>query len=373
MLNIPSNLNLRIPGPTPLPPAVREALALPMIGHRSEAFRELHHRVVQGLKAMLRTENDVFVLTSSGSGGMEAAVVNTLSPGERVLSVSIGHFGTRFRAIARTYGVEIVPLDVEWGRAAEPEAVGTALDQHPDVAAVLITHNETSTGVTNPLQEIAAVVKAHRGPTGRPPLLLVDAISSAGCLPLETDAWGLDVVVTGSQKGWMIPPGLAFVTMSPAAWEAHAQVKTARFYFDLSVARENLAKNQTPWTPAVNLFYGLAVALDLMEQEGLDAIVARHRRVGEHTRRRLKAMGLKLFADERYASNTVTAIHAPAGVDVEEMRKVLEKEYGVVLAGGQGPLRGKIFRIGHLGNVYEEDIDAALEAIRRYLEGARGE
>jgi len=368
MLKIPENLNLRIPGPTPLPPAVREALALPMIGHRSQAFRELHHRVVQDLKAMLRTENDVFVLTSSGTGGMEAAVVNTLSPGDRVLSISIGNFGERFRTIARTYGAEIVPLDVEWGRAVEPEAVEAALERNPDVAAVLVTHNETSTGVTNPLREIAGVVKAHRSSSGKSPLLLVDAISSAGCLPLETDAWGLDVVVTGSQKGWMIPPGLAFVTMSPAAWEAHAQARMPRFYFDLSAARKSLAKDQTPWTPAVNLFYGLAMALESMRREGLEAIIERHRRVGEYTRRQIKAMGLKLFADERYASNTVTSIHAPAGVDVEEMRKVLEREYGVVLAGGQGPLRGKIFRIGHLGNVYEEDIDAALEAIRRYLE-----
>ncbi len=367
MLNIPDNLNLRIPGPTPLPPEVREALTQPMIGHRSEAFKEMHRQIIQGLKEMLRTEHEVFVLTSSGTGGMEAAVVNTLSPGDQVLSVSIGHFGVRFRTIAETYGVTIVPLDVEWGRAADPAAVGAMLERHPDVAAVLVTHNETSTGVTNPLAEIAAVVKSHRRPSGTAPLLLVDAISSAGCLPLETDAWGLDVVVTGSQKGWMLPPGLAFVTMSPAAWEAHAQARIPRFYFDLGAARKQLPANQTPWTPAVNLFYGLAVALELMQREGLEAIIQRHRRIGAYTRSRVKAMGLELFADERFASNTVTAIHAPAGVDVDRLRRNLERRHRVILAGGQGPLRGKIFRIGHLGNVHQEDIDAALEAIAEEL------
>ncbi len=373
MLVIPDDLNLRIPGPTPLPEEVREALALPMIGHRSRLFSKIHAEVVEGLKELLRTANDVFVLTSSGTGGMETAIVNTLSPGDKVLSVSIGNFGARFRTIAGIYGAEIVPLDYEWGTAADPDEIGAALEQHPDVKAVLVTHNETSTGVTNPLREIAAVVKAKGDAS---PLLLVDAISSAGCIELETDAWNIDVLVTGSQKGWMIPPGLAFVAVSDAAWEAHKRSTMPRFYFDLTAAHKKLPADQTPWTPAVNLFYGLAVALRLMRQEGLENIWARHQQVADYTRQRVQEMGLELFADPRYASNTVTAIRAPASssadlghsIDVDELRQRLEQRHRVILAGGQGPLKGRIFRIGHLGNVHQADIDHALTAISEELE-----
>ncbi|MFQ5854742.1 MAG: pyridoxal-phosphate-dependent aminotransferase family protein [Anaerolineae bacterium] len=380
MRNIPDDLNLRIPGPTRLPAEVREALAQPMIGHRSHAFSEIHGEVVDGLKEMLRTENDVFVLTASGTGGMETAVVNTLSPGDKVLSVSIGNFGERFRTIARTYGAEIIPLDYEWGTAADPDAIGSALAQHPDVKAVLVTHNETSTGVTNPLKEIAAAVKARPERSRRasgyaPPLLLVDAISSAGCIELETDDWNIDVLVTGSQKGWMIPPGLAFITFSYAAWAAHEQSTMPRFYFDLTPARNKLPANQTPWTPAVNLFYGLAAALRLMHQEGLENIWARHQRVAEYTRQGVRELGLELLADPQHASNTVTAIRAPGGpstgsgqrLDIDGLRRRLEQRHRVVLAGGQGPLKGRIFRIGHLGDVNEADIDNALAAIREEL------
>ncbi|MFQ5592977.1 MAG: pyridoxal-phosphate-dependent aminotransferase family protein [Anaerolineae bacterium] len=381
MLNIPNDLNLRIPGPTPLPAEVQEALALPMIGHRSHAFSEIHGEVVDGLKEMLRTDNDVFVLTSSGTGGMETAVVNTLSPGDKVLSVSIGNFGARFRTIAGIYGAQIVALDYEWGSAANPDEIGAVLARHPDIKAVLVTHNETSTGVTNPMKEIAAVVK-NSGEAS--PLLIVDAISSAGCIELETDAWNIDVVVTGSQKGWMIPPGLAFIAVSDAAWAAQGQATMPRFYFDLTPARKKLPADQTPWTPAVNLFYGLAVALRLMHREGIENIWARHRQIGDYTRRRVQAMGLELLADPQYASNTVTAIQAPvdpstprqarddAGsgrrLDVAEFRRRLEQQHRVILAGGQGPLKGHIFRIGHLGNVSQADIDDALEAISEELE-----
>lgn len=365
MLNIPDDLNLRIPGPTPLPAEVRQALTLPMIGHRSHAFSEIHGEVVGGLKELLHTDNDVFVLTSSGTGGMETAVVNTLSPGDKVLAVSIGNFGARFRTIAGIYGAEIVSLDYAWGTAANPDEIRAALSQHPDVKAVLVTHNETSTGVTNPLREIAAVVK-DGGDTS--PLLLVDAISSAGCIELETDAWNIDVLVTGSQKGWMIPPGLAFVAMSDAAWAAHAQSAMPRFYFDLTPARKKLPADQTPWTPAINLFYGLAAALRLMREEGLENIWARHQQIGEYTRRRVQELGLELLSAPRYASNTVTAVRAPAGLDVADFRRRLEQRHRVILAGGQGPLKGQIFRIGHLGNVSRSDIDDALAAVGEELE-----
>ncbi len=354
-------MNLRIPGPTPCPPSVLEAVARPMINHRGREFAQLMGRVVDRLKRFYRTQGDVLVLTASGTGGMEAAVVNTLSPGDRVLAVIIGAFGERFAAIAQAYGAEVVRLEYEWGRAADPDDVGRALRRDPAIKAVLVTHNETSTGVTNPLAEIAQVVREQER------LLLVDAVSSLGAIPVETDAWGLDVVVTGSQKGWMVPPGLAFVSMSRRAWEAYREARMPRFYLDLGRHKDLLERGQTPWTPALSVLYGLDVALAMMEEEGLDHIFARHARLGQLTREGVKALGLELLADERYASNTVTAVKVPAGVDERALRRLLEDEYGVIVAGGQGKLAGKIFRIGHLGWATEEDIRGALAALAQAL------
>ncbi|MFQ6057571.1 MAG: pyridoxal-phosphate-dependent aminotransferase family protein [Anaerolineae bacterium] len=354
-------INLRVPGPTPLPPQVRQALAQQMISHRGPRFSQLLLEVTAGLQEMLQTRNDVLLLTCSGTGGLEAAVVNTLSPGDKVLSVSMGYFGDRFRAVARAFGAHIVPLDFEWGTAADPAAIEEALARHPDVAAVLVTHNETSTGVTNDLAAIARVVK------GAGKLLLVDAISSAGSIELRTDEWGCDVVITGSQKGWMAPPGLAMVAVSPAAWEANARARMPRFYFDFAAARRYLERGQNPFTPAVSLVYALHEGLQLMRAEGLANIIARHRRVGERARQGIRALGLRLVADERHASNTVTAVWAPEGVDVKDLRRRLREEHGVELTGGQGPLAGRVFRIGHLGWVTEADIDSMLEALRAIL------
>lgn len=363
MVNITEDLNLRIPGPTPLPPEVRTALAHPMIGHRSDTFRELHRNVVRGIAEVLRTANDTFVLTASGTGGMEAAIANMLSPGDTVLSVSIGNFGQRFRAIAQAYGAEIVALDYPWGSAADPDEIASVLSTYNEAKAVLVTHNETSTGVTNPLETIARAVKSSRPD---PPLLIVDAVSSAGCIPLETDAWGVDVVISGSQKGWMIPPGLAFVAVSPAAWAA-LTAAAPRFYFDFEAARRSLAVDQTPWTPAVNLFYGLATALRLIRRTGLENRWRQHARVAAHVRRRIVQMGLELVADPRFASATVTAVRVPTSVELEDFRRRLEYEHRVIVAGGQGPLKGEIFRIGHMGYLVEDEIDAALDAIESAL------
>jgi aspartate aminotransferase-like enzyme len=278
-----------------------------------------------------------------------------------VLAVVIGAFGERFAAIAQAYGAEVVRLEYEWGRAADPDDVRRVLSRDPRIKAVLVTHNETSTGVTNPLKALAAVVREHER------LLLVDAVSSLGAIPLETDAWGLDVVVTGSQKGWMVPPGLAFVSVSQRAWEAYREAKMPRFYLDLGRHKEALERGQTPWTPALSVLFGLDVALEMMEAEGLENIFARHARIGEMTRQGVKALGLRLLADERYASNTVTAVVVPDGVDERVLRRLLEDEYGVVLAGGQGKLSGKIFRIGHLGWVTEEDIRDTLDSLAQAL------
>jgi aspartate aminotransferase-like enzyme len=354
-------MNLRIPGPTPVPPKVLEACARPMINHRGAEFAAILDRVTKRVKEVFLTQNDVFILTTSGTGVMETAVVNSLSPGDRVLAICGGAFGDRFANIAKTYGADVSRLDVEWGKAADPGDVRRALAADPAIKAVLIVHNETSTGVTNPLEQIAKVVREFDK------LLLVDAISSLSAIPVRTDDWGLDFVVTASQKGWMVPPALAMVSVSPRAWEAHAKAKMPRYYFDVATAKDYLERGQTPWTPAVSVFYGLDLALGMMAQEGLENIFARHRRIGQFTRDGAKSLGLKLFADERFASDTVTAIKVPEGVDGKALGKLCLDEYDLVMAGGQAKLAGKIFRIGHLGFVSEEDIQAALDVLAKAL------
>jgi len=356
-------VNLRIPGPTPCPPEVLEAVARPMINHRGPQFAQLIERVVQHLREFYRTKSDVLILTASGSGGMEAAIVNTLSPGDKLLGISVGAFGDRFAAMAEAHGAEVVRLSYEWGRAAAPDDVRKALRENANVKAVLVTHNETSTGVTNPLAEIAAAAREFDV------LFLVDAVSSLGAIPLETDAWGLDVVVTGSQKGWMVPPGLAFVSVSERAWRAYEAARMPRFYFDLGRHRDALAKGQTPWTPALSILFGLDVALAEMAREGLPAIFQHHARIAQMTRDGIKALGLELLADEPFASPTVTAVKVPEGVDEKALRRMMEEKFRVVLAGGQGQLAGKIFRIGHLGWVSEEDIRHTLGALENALPG----
>ena len=354
-------MNLRIPGPTPVPPKVLEACARPMINHRGPEFAAILDRATKRVKEVFLTQNDVFILTTSGTGVMETAVVNTLSPGDRVLAICGGAFGDRFANIAKTYGADVSRLDVEWGKAADPEDVRRALAADPAIKAVLIVHNETSTGVTNPLAEIAKVVREFDK------LLLVDAISSLSAIPVRTDDWGLDFVVTASQKGWMVPPALGMVSVSPRAWEAHAQAKIPRYYMDITAAKDYLERGQTPWTPAVSVFYGLDLALEMMAQEGLENIFARHRRLGQFTRDGVKALGLQLFADERFASDTVTAVKVPEGVDGKALNRLCEDEYDLIIAGGQAKLAGKIFRIGHLGFVSEEDIKAALDVLAKAL------
>ena len=371
--------NLRIPGPTPVPPDILEAVAHPMVNHRGREFAALISRVAERLKDWFQTSNDVLILSASGTGGLESAVVSTLSPRDRVLSVSIGAFGERFAAIADEFGAEVIPLQYEWGQAARADDVRQALDEHPDVKAVLVTHNETSTGVTNPLEEIARAIRSQESgvrsqapsrASGRTdgPLVLVDAVSSLGAIPFEADGWGLDVVVTGSQKGWMVPPGLAFVSMSERAWRAYENAKMPRFYLDLGRHRDALPKGQTPWTPAMSIFFGLDVALERMAEEGAERIFTRHASMGRMVREGVKAFGLELLCqDERYASDTVTAIKCPEGVEVSALRNTMEDEYNVVIAGGQGKLQGKIFRIGHLGLVEEEDIRETLAALEQTL------
>jgi len=350
--------NLRIPGPTPCPEVVLKEMSRQMINHRGPEFTQILNDVTENLKKLFQTENDVFLLTGSGTGGLEAAVVNTLSPGDRVLAVSIGVFGDRFATIAKQFGAEVIPLNFEWGRAADADKIKKALSNEPNIKAVLVTHNETSTGVTNDLEQISAVVKKFDK------LLLVDAISSLGSIKLPVDDWHCDITVTGSQKGWMVPPGLAMVAISEKAWQANAKAKMPRFYWDFAKAKSYLEKGQTPWTPAVSVVFALKMSLEMMLKEGLDNIIDRHAHIAQITRDGAKTLGLPLFAEEGYASNTVTSISAPDGLDVLKLLKILREEHHTVLGGGQQKLSGKVFRIGHLGWVTEEDINMVLKSLR---------
>ncbi len=350
--------NLRIPGPTSLPDPVREAGGRQMINHRGPEFSEMLRRIAARLQPFFGTTGDVLLLTASGTGGLEAAIVNLLSPGDRVLSICIGAFGERFAAIASTYGADVTRHDVEWGQAMEPDALRALLRADNAYTAVLITHNETSTGVTNPLRELAAIVH-EEAPDA---LVIVDAISGLGAVPFEMDGWGLDVVVTGSQKTWMAAPGVSMIALSERAWKASEGARMPRFYFDLAAAREFAVKGQTPATPAVAVLFQLDVALGMLTDEGLDAVFARHAAVAAATRAGLEALGFRLAADPRYASNTVTCAWLPEGVEWKPLDAALV-ERGLVVAGGQGKLSGKTLRVGHLGDVSIEAILAVMSVL----------
>ncbi len=359
---MPDAVQLRIPGPTPLPDAVREAGARQMINHRGPEFRELLGRISAGLKRGFRTENDVLILTCSGTGGLEAGIVNFLSPGDSVLSVTIGAFGDRFAKIATRYGADVTKLAVEWGHAADPADVSAALHRLSEAGkppkAVLVTHNETSTGITNPIPQIAEAIR-EAAPDA---LIIVDAISGLGAVPFEADAWGLDVVITGSQKSWMVPPGLSMVSVGPRGWAATEVATIPRFYLDLKMARDSAAKGENPWTPAVGICFALDVSLQMIESEGYPQVFARHAACGAAARAGLSAMDFDLFADPAFASNTVTAAKVPDGIEWSTVSRELRSR-GLVLAGGQGALTGKIFRMGHLGFVSVDDIVRSLEIL----------
>jgi aspartate aminotransferase-like enzyme len=355
--------NLRIPGPTPIPPQVAAALAKPMINHRGPEFAAILGRVTEHLKFFFQTTQPVLGFPSAGSGAMEAAVVNAFSPGDQVLAVTIGVFGNRLAKIAETFGLRVTRLEVPQGQAANPDEVAQRLAELPEARGVLVTHNETSTGVTNDIRAIAAAIRQQRSDI----LIVVDAVSSLGCVDLRMDEWDLDIVFTGSQKGWMVPPGLAMVGVSERAWKAVEQATLPRFYWDFRTARKSLEKGQTPYTPPVSIYFGLDVSLEMMRAEGREAIFARHHRVGELTRARARALGLQLFADPAHASDTVTAVWVPEGVDGKALTKALREREGVVIAGGQERLEGRIFRIGHLGYVHEPEIASAMDALERQL------
>ncbi|TMG25052.1 MAG: alanine--glyoxylate aminotransferase family protein [Chloroflexi bacterium] len=356
--------NLRIPGPTSLPSTVREAGSRQMINHRGPEFAGVLDRVTSRIQPFFGTRNEIVVLTCAGTGGLEAAIVNTLSPGDPVLAISIGAFGDRFAKIAQAYGAEVTRLEVEWGDAADPGAVRMALESSPagGFKAVLITHNETSTGVMNSIPDLAQAIR-DIAPAA---LILVDGVSGVGAVPFEQDAWGLDVVVSGSQKSWMAAPGIALASLSERAWEATRTARMPRFYLDLAKHRDSQRDGQTPWTPAIAVMFQLDVALKHMEQEGQEAIFARHAACAAATRAGLKALGFELFPDLAVASQTVTCVRLPDGLDWKSFNGEL-KARKLVVAGGQGKLTGQVFRVGHLGSVTLDEILAAIGVIEEVL------
>ncbi len=353
--------NLRIPGPTPCPPEVLAAAAGEMINHRGPQFAELLERLTSGIQPFFGTEQEILLLSASGTGAMEAAIANTLSPADAVLAVSVGSFGDRFAAIAENYGADVTRLNVEWGAAAAPELVAEAISER-EYQALLLTHNETSTGVTNPIAEIAAAVRGAADP-----LILVDAVSSLGSMPMEMDAWGLDAVATASQKGWLSPPGIAMAALSERGWAAAERSTMPSFYFDLTAHHEYAARGQPPWTPALPVLYAMDAALPLMAAEGPEAIYAKHRRFAAWTREAVQALGLRLLAEEGYASDTVTAVWVPDGIAVGDLSRLLREQHDVVIAAGQGKLATQIFRIGHLGWLEESEMAACFAALQSAL------
>jgi aspartate aminotransferase-like enzyme len=346
---------LLAPGPTPVPPEVLLAMAEPMIHHRTPEFEALFAEARRRLQWLFQTERDVLILAASGTGAMEGAVVNTCSPGDRVLVVRGGKFGERWAEICQAHGLTVIPLEIPYGQAVDPADVAVLLRHDPRIAAVFATHSETSTGVLHDLEALAAIVKQT------PAMLVVDAITSLGVVDLPMDAWGVDVVVGASQKALMLPPGLAFAGLSERAWAAAERARLPRYYFNFLTERKAQAKHQSAWTPAISLVVGLKAALGLLQAEGLPAIFARHERLARATRAAVSALGLTLFAER--PSPAVTAVKAPEGVDGEAIVQTLRDRHGITIAGGQGSMAGKIFRIATLGYADSFDVLTGIAAL----------
>jgi aspartate aminotransferase-like enzyme len=358
-------LTLMIPGPTPVPETVLLAMSRHPIGHRSADFQKIVKRTTEQLKWLHQTSGDVLVLAGSGTAAMEAGIVNVLSKGDLVLCGDNGKFGERWVKLAKAYGLEVQVIKAEWGQPLDPDAFRVALeaDTAKAIKAVILTHSETSTGVINDLQAIAGHVKDHGTA-----LTIADCVTSLGACNVPMEAWGLDVVGSGSQKGYMMPPGLGFVAMSDRAWKAHERSDLPKFYFDLGKYRKSAKADSNPFTPAVNLYYALEAALEMMQKEGLEAIFARHARHRDAAQAGMVAMGLPLYAAEGHGSPAITAV-APEGIDAEELRKAVKQRFDILLAGGQDHLKGKVFRIGHLGFVCDRDVLTAVAAIEATLQG----
>lgn len=354
---------LLAPGPTPVPPEVLLAMARPMIHHRAPEFDPIFAEVREGLKWLYQTRNEVLMLAASGTGGMEGSVSNFLSPGDKAVYVNGGKFGERWGKICKTFGVQATEIKVEWGRAVDPQLVADALKKDPSIKAVYVQASETSTGVSHDVKALGEIVKAYANT-----ILVVDAITALGVFDIKTDEWGLDVVITGSQKALMMPPGMAFVSVSDKAWALADQAKNGAFYFNFKKERENQVKNQTAFTPAVSLIIGLQEALKIMKSEGIENMFARQGRLARATREGIQAAGLALFPKES-PSDALTAVCAPEGIDGQAIYKNLRVQYGMTAAGGQDHLKGKIFRLSHMGYADTFDVIAALAATEMVLKG----
>jgi aspartate aminotransferase-like enzyme len=350
---------LFLPGPTPVPERVARAMSRPMINHRGEEFRTIFEDVLTGIKQIYRTSAHLLIYPGSGTGGLEAAVVNFISPGDQVLAVSIGVFGDRFATIAKTFGANVEKMDFPWGTGAEPQKIKERLaqDKNHQIKAVLITQNETSTGAYNDIKSIRAAMGDH------PALLMVDAVSGLAAIDLRMDEWQLDVVISGSQKAFMIPPGLSFMAFSDKAYQVYQKNTNTRYYWDLAEGLKYQEKGQTPFTPPISLYYGLHEALQMMAEEGLDNVIARHKTYRDLVRASIKAMGLQLLTEDRYASFAVTSVVAPPEIGANPIRKYMLEEFNIILAGGQQRLDNVIFRIGHLGYLRELDLLVVLAAL----------
>ena len=356
-------LSLMIPGPTPVPETVLQAMGRHPIGHRSADFQKIVKRTTKQLQWLHQTTGDVLAITGSGTAAMEAGIINMLSKGEKVLCGDNGKFGERWVKLARAYGLDVQVIQAEWGQPLDPEAFRTALeaDTAKAIKAVILTHSETSTGVINDLEAIAKHARAHGTA-----LTIADCVTSLGACNVPMDEWGLDVIGSGSQKGYMMPPGLAFVAMSERAWEAYGRSDLPKFYLDLGKYRKSARADSNPFTPAINLYFALEAALDMMQAEGLEAIFARHARHRAAAQAGMQAMGLPLYAAEGHGSPAITAV-APEGIDAEALRKAVKEKFDILLAGGQDHLKGKVFRIGHLGFVCDRDVLTAVAAIEATL------
>lgn len=354
---------LLAPGPTPVPPEVLLAMARPIIHHRAPEFAQLFGEVRQDLKWLFQTQNDVLILASSGTGGMEGAVGNFLSPGDKALVVNGGKFGERWGKLCKTFGVQVTEIKVEWGHSVDPQAVADALKKDPAIKAVYVQASETSTGVAHDTKALADIVRPLDGT-----ILVVDAITALGVFDLKTDAWGLDVVVTGSQKALMLPPGLAFVSVSGKAWQMADKAKNASFYFNFKKERESQIKNQTAYTPAVSMILGLQEVLKTLKAEGLEAVFTRHARLAHAMREGVKGAGLSLFP-KTSPSDALTAVSSPEGIDGQAIYRNLREQYGITAAGGQDHLKGKIFRVSHMGYMDSFDVIMTMAAIEMVLKG----
>lgn len=355
---------LMIPGPTPVPESVLLDMAKHPIGHRSSEFSKILEKVYSNLKLIFETKNDVFIYTSSGTGAMEAAISNLVNEGDKVLSLVIGNFGQRWAKIAEAFGADVETISMPYGQAINPKDLKERLDKdtNKEIKLVTITHNETSTGVTNDLKTLCQIIKDHGA------LSIVDGVTSVCAMPLKMDEWGIDVLVSGSQKGFMIPPGLAFLSASDKAFEVHKQCKRSGFYFNWDAYKKSVNANSTPYTPAVNLFVALDTALDMILKDGLENMQTRHKKHSCALRAAIKAIGLKPFVeDENIASCAITSILPPDGISVPDIRSTLKNDFDIVVANGQNDLKDKIFRMGTLGFVCDRDVLASVSALEATL------